>query len=148
MHNTPLVLELFIRATSEQVWRAIVDGSFSAMYFFGTAFTSSLEPGAPFTYAFPGGAPAVDGTILEIEPGRRLVTTWVVHYDPSCAGETSRVRWSVEPRGPNTKLTVEHDLAGAPNTARNVKNDGWSFALSSLKSLLETGSALAAPSPG
>jgi hypothetical protein len=47
-----------------------------------------------------------------------------------------------------TKLTLTHDLEGAPATAAIVGGSipeaggGWSFVLSDLKTLLETGSAL------
>jgi hypothetical protein len=40
-------------------------------------------------------------------------------------------------------LTVTHDrLDGSPKTAESVSGPGWSHVVSSLKSLLETGSAL------
>lgn len=135
--------ELFVRATPDAVWRAIVDPAMTAQYFFGTAFQSSLELGAPFVYAFPGGAPAVDGTIRAIEPGRRLENSWQVRYDPSCAGEDSVVTWTLEPRGAHaTKLTLTHDCAQAPRTAANVGKDGWTLVLSGLKTLVETGAPL------
>lgn len=148
MSDTTQVYELFIRATPEATWQAIVDGSMSAQYFFGSVFRSTLEPGAPYTYSFADGTVSVDGTIVEVVPQRSLVTTWAVHYDPSCAGEQSRVRWTLAPHGENTKVTLVHELAGAPNTARNVGNSGWSFVLSSMKTLLETGTALALPPRG
>lgn len=142
------VYELFLLATPARVWQAIVDGAQSSQYFFGTAFASSLQPGASFQYAFPNGVVAVDGEVVEARPGERLEVSWVVRYDPSCAGETSRVSWSLEARGAEvTKLTLTHDCGAAPNTARNVGKDGWSFVLSGLKSLVETGRALPSPPP-
>ncbi len=145
LHQT---YELFLLATPDRVWRAIVDGAQSSQYFFGTAFSSSLEKGDPFRYAFADGTVAADGVVTEARPGERLETTWAVHYDPSCAGETSRVVWSLEARGAAlTKLTLTHDCEAAPNTARNVGKDGWSYVLSGLKSLVETGHALPSPQP-
>jgi len=55
-----------------------------------------------------------------------------------------------ESEGGVTKLTVIHDLAGAPNTATLVSGaleaegagGGWSWILSDLKTLLETGKPL------
>ena len=47
-----------------------------------------------------------------------------------------------------TSLTVTHELTGAPKTAAQVSGKireaggGWSFILSDLKTLLETGKAL------
>ena len=53
--------------------------------------------------------------------------------------------WELEPQdGGVTKLTVVHDrLEAAPKTAENVAG-GWSFILSGLKTLLETGEPLVA----
>jgi hypothetical protein len=38
-----------------------------------------------------------------------------------------------------TKLVVEHDVTGAPLTAAQAAVDGWSFILSGIKTLVETG---------
>jgi hypothetical protein len=54
----------------------------------------------------------------------------------------SRVTWEVEPAPGNcAKLTLVHDrLDEAPKTAANVV--GWSWILSNLKTVLETGEPL------
>lgn len=56
----------------------------------------------------------------------------------------SRVTWEIEPAGDGvSKLTVIHDeLEASPKTAENV-GGGWSFVLSGLKTLVETGEPLA-----
>jgi uncharacterized protein YndB with AHSA1/START domain len=72
------------------------------------------------------------------------VHTWLVHYDPEMATEqASRVTWEIEPQdGGFAKLTVVHDqLEASPRTAATVAG-GWSFVLSGLKTLLETGKPL------
>jgi hypothetical protein len=87
----------------------------------------------------------VDGEVLESDPPHRLVHTWRALYDPETASEPhSRVSWEIEPQdGGFTKLTVVHDrLEEAPKTALSVAG-GWSFVLSGLKTLLETGKPLA-----
>jgi hypothetical protein len=50
------------------------------------------------------------------------------------------VTWEIEPAGAElTKLTVVHDqLEGAPLTAESVAN-GWTYVVSGLKTLVETG---------
>jgi hypothetical protein len=62
----------------------------------------------------------------------------------------TRLTWEIE-EGPGgvTKLTVIHELEGAPQTASLVGGDlshtgaggGWSWILSDLKTLLETGAS-------
>ncbi len=82
--------------------------------------------------------------MLEADRPHRLVTSWRALYDPETAAEPlSRVTWEIEATSDSvTKLTVVHDeLDAAPKTAANVAN-GWSFVLSGLKSVLETGEGL------
>ncbi len=93
-----------------------------------------------------------DALVLERIDGPsmlRMLRTrpWRVgEYDEETAKEEpSRVTWELEPQdGGVTKLTVVHDrLEAAPKTAENVAG-GWSFILSGLKTLLETGEPLVA----
>ena len=72
--------------------------------------------------------------------------------DPGMAAEGfTRLTYEIEPaRGGVTKLTVTHDLTGAPTLNRVVTGEsesegaggGWNEILSGLKTLLETGAQL------
>ncbi len=139
------VYSVFIRATPEQVWDGITKPEFTTRYFYGTKIDSTLEPGAPYlSVAGEGGATMVDGEVLESDPPRMLKHTWRALYDPETAAEAhSRVTWEIEAQdGGVTKLTVTHDqLEAAPKTAESVAG-GWSYVLSGLKTLLETGEPL------
>jgi uncharacterized protein YndB with AHSA1/START domain len=143
--ETTQVYSVFIRATPEQVWDGITKPEFTARYFYGSVIDSSYEPGAPYTgWAEDRSMQYVDGEVIEADRPRKLVTTWRAMYDPETAAEPhSRVTWEIEPAGEHvTKLTVIHDeLEAAPKTAANVAG-GWSFVLSGLKTLLETGEPL------
>jgi uncharacterized protein YndB with AHSA1/START domain len=99
-----------------------------------------------------GGAPAVvvDGEVLAADPPRKLVQTWRFLWEPELVAEGfKRLTWDIEP-GPGgvSKLTVTHELDGAPRTRAYVTGavenagGGWSWVLSDLKTLLETGKAL------
>jgi uncharacterized protein YndB with AHSA1/START domain len=139
------VYSVFIRATPEQVWDAITKPEFTTRYFHGTRIESTFEPGAPYlSLAGDGDETLVDGEVLESDPPRMLKHTWRALYDPETASEPfSRVTWEIEPQeGGVTKLTVVHDqLEAAPKTAESVAG-GWSYVLSGLKTLLETGEPL------
>ena len=143
--QTTQVYSVFIRATPEQVWDAITKPEFTTRYFHGTRIESTFEPGAPYlSLAGDGGETLVDGEVLESDPPRMLKHTWRALYDPETASEPfSRVTWEIEPQeGGVTKLTVVHDqLEAAPKTAESVAG-GWSYVLSGLKTLLETGEPL------
>ena len=143
--ETTQVYSVFIRATPEQVWDGITKPEFTARYFYGSVIDSTYEPGSPYTgWSEDRSQQYVDGEVIEAERPRKLVTTWRAMYDPETAAEPySRVTWEIEPAGENvTKLTVIHDeLDTAPKTAANVAG-GWSYVLSGLKTLLETGKPL------
>jgi len=86
----------------------------------------------------------VVGELFELDPPRRLVHGWRAVYDPETAAEEeSRVTWEIEAQdGGVCRLTVVHDrLDAAPKTALSVAG-GWSYVLSGLKTLLETGRPL------
>ena len=143
--QTTQVYALFIRATPEQVWEAIVKPEFTQRYFYGSVFDSDYRPGSPIKgWSVDRSQQYTDGEIIEADPPRRLVTSFRALWDAEAAAEPfSRVTWEVEPAGDSvTKLTVVHDeLEAAPATAANVAG-GWSFILSGLKSVLETDEGL------
>lgn len=146
---TTQTYELFVRTDPATLWQALTEGAKTEQYFFGTYLQSALTPGSAIEYRRgPGGPKVVEGQVLEVDPTRRLVHTWAVRYDAALAEETSKVTWLLEPRGENVKLTVVHDLSQAPSTAKHVATDGWSVVLSSLKSMLETGTPLRMPGQG
>jgi len=91
----------------------------------------------------------IDGEIVEAEPPNRLVQTWRMLMDPDTAAEGfTRLTYEIaEGKGGVSKLTVIHELEGAPKLAALLSGQmedtgaggGWSWVLSDLKSLLETG---------
>jgi uncharacterized protein YndB with AHSA1/START domain len=127
------VYSVFIKASPETIWDAITKPEFTGKYMYGVAVTVTSS-------RFDGGE-AVQGAVLEFDPPNRLVHGWRSLWDPEAASEPeSRVTWEIEPQdGGYSKLTVVHDeLEGAPKTAESVAG-GWSYILSGLKTVVETG---------
>jgi uncharacterized protein YndB with AHSA1/START domain len=141
---TTQVYQVFIKASPEQIWDAITKPEFTSKYFYGV----SIEARNGRRVVHGGdGALWSDDPLIEEEPPRRLVHSWLSTYDPEMAAEEpSRVTWEIEPQeGGYSKLTVVHDqLEGAPKTAEGVSGEGWMMVLSGLKTLLETGKPLSA----
>ena len=136
------VYQIVIRTSPERLWQALTESSFSRRYPFYMNIDSTFELGAPIRFVDDASHVAVEGEILESDPPRRLVYTWVIRYDPKYSAETSRVTWEIEPRGDGVcRLTLTHDVTNAPLTAPHVTN-GWPFILSGIKTLLETGEPL------
>jgi len=137
------VFQVYIRTTPERLWQAITDPAFTERYFFQTRVETTWERGGQLKYWMHDGGLAVEGEVLEVEPPRRLVTTWAFRHEPDLAVDPpSRVTWEIEPLGETCRLTLIHnDFPSETATSRSVVQ-GWPVVLSSLKSLLETGEAL------
>ena len=139
--ETVQVYRVFIKATPEAVWQAIVDPAFTERYFYGTQIETTAERRVTTSSGMSG-----EDAVLEWDPPHRLVHGWHSKWNEELAAEApSRVTWEIEQQeGGYTLLTLTHDqLEGAPKTARSVAGAGWMLVLSGLKTLLETGEPLA-----
>jgi uncharacterized protein YndB with AHSA1/START domain/DNA-binding transcriptional ArsR family regulator len=139
------VYELFIKTTPEDLWQALTDGEVTKKYFFGETLRSDWKRGSDWHSTGPQGTRDVEGKVIESDAPRRLVLTWHILYEGELSTELSRVTYAIEKRGEVCKLSVTHDCAGAPKTAKHVGHEGWQLVLSGLKTLLETGKPLPAP---
>ena len=138
------VFETFIRTTPEALWDALTNPAMTRKYFHATSIESDFTPGAAYLYRGQASAVAVHGTVLECDAPRRLVLRWCIRYDANMAKEQpSRVTFEVEPAGETCKLTVIHDESEDGANSYDHVGSGWPAIISSLKSLLETGAALA-----
>ncbi len=142
--TTAQVYQVFIKASPERIWDAIVKPELTVEYF----HTAHIDISPTHYHSHgPDGSTWGDGAVLEFNPPKRLVHEWRSLYDPALAEEAaSRVTWEIEPReGGYCLLTLTHDrLEGAPKTAESVSGTGWMFVLSGLKTLVETGEPLSA----
>ena len=153
---TTHVYRVYIKTTPQKVWDAITKPEWTDRYGYGGRVEADLRPGGKFRHLTSDamraqGAPeiAVDGEVIESDPPRKLVQTWRMAMDPASAAEGfTRLTWEIaERQGGLTKLTVIHELEGAPQLALLVSGaqeefgagGGWSWILSDLKTLLETG---------
>jgi uncharacterized protein YndB with AHSA1/START domain len=156
---TTQVYRVYIKAPAEAIWDAITKPEWTERYGYGGRAEYDLQPGGAYRGLASEemrsmGAPdvAVDGEVLEVDPPRRLVLTWRMLMDPELTAEGfTRVTYEIEEtEGAATRLTVTHDLEGAPKLAALVAGEheaggaggGWSWVLSDLKTLLETGTTL------
>ena len=141
--QTTQVYQVFIKATPEAIWDAITKPEFTQKYFHGARHTITAEH---YHSRGPNDEVWGDADVMQFDPPRRLVHGWRSLYDPELAKEDeSRVTWEIEQQDDGVSLlTVVHDqLEGAPKTAAGVAGVGWMHVLSGLKTVLETGEALA-----
>jgi uncharacterized protein YndB with AHSA1/START domain/DNA-binding transcriptional ArsR family regulator len=132
----------YIRASAEQVWRALTDADLTARYW-GHANVSDWQPGSTWEHRRVDGSDAVDvvGRVIETEPPTRLVITFDDAPDAEPAREPSVVTFLVEPHQDIVRLTVTHENLPNQEMLTGI-SQGWPAVLANLKSLLETGEVL------
>jgi uncharacterized protein YndB with AHSA1/START domain len=148
MSKPNFVYVTYIASTPERIWEALTSAEFTERYMFGRRVESTWAVGAPVRYWGREGTVSDSGEVLEADPPRRLVISWRVEFDDALRREGySKVTFELEPLGGEVKLTVIHDELRAGSGVEQGISMGWPKALSSLKSLLETGRPLAVSSP-
>ncbi|MDQ4053356.1 MAG: metalloregulator ArsR/SmtB family transcription factor [Actinomycetota bacterium] len=132
----------YIRASAEEVWKALTDADLTAQYWHH-ANVSDWKVGSPWEHRRVDGSGAVDvvGTVLEVEAPTRLTITFEDSLDEERVNGPSVVTFLIQPHGDIVRLTVTHE--NLPNVEMlNGISSGWPAVLANLKSLLETGAAL------
>ncbi|MFL5778569.1 MAG: SRPBCC domain-containing protein, partial [Chloroflexota bacterium] len=144
MSPTDHAYSVYIKAPAERVWRAITDGEDTIRYYYGTRVVSDWMAGSPIRYDYPDGTVAADGEVLEVDPGKRVVMTFLPRWDPEIEAEGPvRMTWQVDPGDDGTtKLTVTSALLPGSRGEREFLG-GIVFIVSGLKTVLETGEVLA-----
>lgn len=133
----------YIRTTAAKLWTALTSSEFTKQYWFGASFESTFEVGATWKLVLTDGTVADVGEILESVPGKRLVVTWRNQFKPELHAEgVARCMFDLVEDGAQMKLTVTHEIDVSPSKLIAAVSAGWPAILSSLKSLLETGTAL------
>jgi uncharacterized protein YndB with AHSA1/START domain/DNA-binding transcriptional ArsR family regulator len=131
----------YIESTPERVWEALTDADLTASYW-GHRNESDWQVGSRWDHVRIDGSGISDvgGFVLESDPPRRLVTSWMPPDDerPEIA---SRVTFEIEPDGEIVRLTVTHQDLPTEQDRRDVSH-GWPAVLANLKTLLETGHPL------
>jgi uncharacterized protein YndB with AHSA1/START domain len=145
MSRPEFVYVTYIETTPDKLWQALTSSEFSRAYWFGTELRSDWRVGSPFALVMDGTTSDV-GEILEYDPPRRLSYTFQHVLKEEFRNERpTKVVFTLEPHGKLVKLTLTHEGFGGVPELLNAISNGWPAILSSLKSLLETGNALAIP---
>jgi uncharacterized protein YndB with AHSA1/START domain len=136
---TQLTFDTYIRATPENIWRALTDPAITPRYRFGLSFDTDWRPGSPLTSHSPDG----QGVVHDSVPGQRLAYSWTESAKPEAnGGHPSTVIFELTPVGEVTRLTTTHDNLAPDGPFLQIVRPGWPMILSALKSLLETGEPL------
>jgi uncharacterized protein YndB with AHSA1/START domain len=144
-----LVTEIDIAAPAARVFQALTDPAQLKRWFTspecpGKVWNMDARLGGKYDYATENGSIVVNGVsefqchgeILEIDPPRLLVYTWVANWHNDKQRETS-VRWELESRGSGTHVKVTHSGLAQEKVAREDYRGGWPGVLEQLKKFSE-----------
>ena len=164
---TRFTYTIYMHATPEQIWRGLTEPTYTKQFWRhpsagAKSFRSDWRQGSTWSLLHDDVGLDVsdpEQVILESEPHRRLAYTWHTFTPDWCkhvgmddatahawrSEPRSRVTYQLEDVGDGvTKLTVVHDGFQPGSRVLEAISEGWPAVLSSLKTLLETGSALPA----
>lgn len=144
MANDRFVYVTYIRSTPQKVWDALTKPELTRLFWFGTHQESAWTAGADWKMKLADGRIADAGKVLEVEPPKRLKLEWRHQLDAALQAEgASRCLIEIEPDGDGVRLAVTHEIDVDNSKLIVAVSGGWPKILSSLKSYLETGQALA-----
>ena len=135
MTNETFVYVTYIASTREKVWEALTKPEFTRQYWNGRLLESDWRVGSPVTirHDYDDEIDSLGGTVLEADRPRKL----------SFGTPPSTVTFELADHDDVVKLTVIH--AGLDAAGVRAAGGGWSFILSNLKTLLESGAPLPMP---
>ena len=138
------VYVIYIAATAEKVWQALTDPAFTKAYFHGLAVEVEPRIGGKFVMRWPDGRIHIQGEVAEWTPPRRFSCTWSVESMPEPRDlPPCLVTYDIEQAGESVRLTMtEAHSWEIPDAILSGGRTGWPAVLSSLKSVLETGTPL------
>ena len=157
---TTQMYRVYIAASPEKIWEAITSPEWNGRYGYHMPSEYDLRAGGAYSVAASPemqgmGMPDVilDGEVIVSEPPFKLVQTWHPHFTPEQSAEpATTLTYEIHPETDKlTRLTLTHDVTGAPEVAGMVTGadgaiaeggGGWAWVLSDLKTLLERGDAL------
>ena len=145
MPKPEFVYVTYIKTTPEKLWDALTSSEFSKRYWFDTELRSDWKVGSSFALVMNGTTTDV-GEILEANRPRRLSYTFRHVLDDDLRAEpATKAVFTLEPHGDLVKLTLTHEGFADGSKLLDGISKGWPAILSNLKSLLESGRALAIP---
>lgn len=133
--------ETIIDATADKVWAALTDPALVKEWLFGTEMTADWKVGGLIRYTgvWEGKTYEDKGTILELEPEQKLVTTYWSGFSglPDIPENYQKVSYLLEPEGDKTKLTIIQEGNKTAESAAHSEGN-WNKVLTSMKKILET----------
>ncbi len=144
-----IVSEIAIAAPAERVFQALTKSDELSRWFTDPScplkfWKMDARPGGRYHYATEKGTVVVNGVsefdcqgeILEYDPPRLLVYTWLANWHDDKSRRTV-VRWELMPTKTGTLVKVTHSGLAQEDAARKDYSGGWPGVLEMLKNFAE-----------
>ena len=132
--------DLRIAADRDALWHALTDPATIARYMYGTRVTTDWREGSPIVYRgeWEGKAYEDKGTILEIVPGERLITSYYspLSGKPDEPESYQTVSYLLADEGDGTVVTITQDGC-ADRAEADRMSANWAATLESLRGVVE-----------
>lgn len=129
-----------IQAPASRVWEALTEPELIKQYLFGSEVVTDWKVGSPIYYRgmWQGRAFEDKGTVLEVEPNQRLVST---HWSPlsgvpDVPENYHTVTYLLDEHDGNTDVTILQDH-NASEEEKQHSEQNWRMVLDGLKKLVE-----------
>ena len=141
MGKPDFMMQTFIRCTQDALWAALTEADKMAAYHFAcNVVQGNPQVGQATAFILPNGSAMLRQVTTAMDPKSRIAMT----FEPLFMGPAapaSHMVYQIEAQGDLCKLTIEHyDIA----PGQEGFGEGWARLAASLKSYLETGTALKA----
>jgi DNA-binding transcriptional ArsR family regulator/uncharacterized protein YndB with AHSA1/START domain len=139
MQRPSFVYTTYIRTTPDELWQALTEPEFTERYW-GMQLESDWEVGSVVSFVHDGVA------VEDAEQVVHWADSWGLseEFRATLASEPrSKVAFAIEAADGLVKLTVVHDGFEPGSTVLESVSGGWPKIISSLKTMLETGSPAA-----
>jgi uncharacterized protein YndB with AHSA1/START domain len=141
--TTEFVYVTYINAMPQAVWNALLDNEMIRQYWGRHKNVSDWKVGSIWLHQdYDSDTTDIEGKVVACEEPNRLILTWVGAAEGLRGEKPSQVTFNVEPFLDVTRLTLTHDELEPESKMLAGIKAGWPSVLSSLKTLLETGSPL------
>lgn len=135
---------IYIRTTREALWEALTLPELTRIYWVQCWHDTTWQKGAVWEVILPDGRVGDSGEILEAVQPSRIVLKWRNEFVPDLRAEGySRCTIQLDQVGDAVKLSITHSIDVADSKLIAAVSTGWPMIMSSLKSMIETGEALA-----
>jgi uncharacterized protein YndB with AHSA1/START domain len=144
-----VISEIIIAAPPGRVFKAITDPDELLRWFTdpgcpAIAWEMDARHGGRYRHATGKGTAVVNGVsefechgeILELDPPRLLVYTWIANWHNDKSRRTV-VRWELTPEGSGTRVKVIHSGLELEDAARKDYSSGWPGVMELLKKFVE-----------